>query len=70
MKAYFCSVNGKISIGMLIWRIERGNGEVISRGEAECNLAISECNYIQNCAKSMKLPINHILHIMLTDISG
>ena len=35
----------------VIWIIARGNGEVISQGEAECNLAISECNYIQNCTK-------------------
>ena len=36
----------------VIWNLDiisQGNGEVISRGEAECNLATSECNYIQNC---------------------
>ena len=31
--------------------ISRGNDEVIPQGEAECNLATSECNYIQNCTK-------------------
>ena len=34
-----------------IYLHEENNGEAISRGEAECNLAISECNYIQNCSK-------------------
>ena len=33
--------------------IAQGNGEVISQGEAECNLAISECNYIQNCTNNL-----------------
>ena len=31
--------------------IARGNGKVISQGKTECNLAISECDYIQNCMK-------------------
>ena len=36
--------------------IARVNGEVISRGEAESNLAISECNYIQNCMIKHVIP--------------
>ena len=36
---------------MLFDIISRGNSEVISRGEAECHLAISESNCIQNCTK-------------------
>ena len=51
----------------MLLSVIRGNDEVISRGEAERNLAISQCNYIQNCTK------NHVITIfnkILIDISG
>ena len=43
--------------------IARESGEIISRGEAECNLAISECKYIQ------KLHEKACNYLMFIDIS-
>ena len=36
----------------------------------ECNLAISECNYIKITLKSMYLQINYILRKIVNDIIG
>ncbi len=37
--------------------------EVIARGDASCNLAISKSNYTQITLKCMYLPINQIIHL-------